>query len=262
MREFALFLLSVAAGLIGSIAPSNSNDLGVVLLHGKLGSPSGYVARLASNLERKGYLVSAPTMPWAGNRIYDTTFEEAMREIDRETDSLRQRGAKWVVVAGHSMGANAALGYAASRSGVSGVIALAPGHVPEDSAWIKLLGADVKQAKELIATGKGNEKYRFTDWDQNAGQRYPIVTTPAVYLSWFDPEGPAVMPKSAASFRTSIPLLLVVGSREPFARGKDYIFEKAPPHPKSKFITVSAGHTEVPSAAIHEVITWLILLRQ
>ena len=245
--------------LIGPVTPSTGNDLGVVLMHGKLGAPSGYVAGLASALESEGYLVSTPTMPWAGTRTYDATFAEAMREIDREIDALRAKGAKFVVAAGHSLGANAALGYATSRDGVDGVIVLAPGHVPEAPAWIRLLGADVKEAKELIATGRGKEKHRFTDTNQ--GRTHPIVTTAEAYLSWFDPEGPAVMPTSAASFRTSIPLLVVVGSRDRTARGKDYIFDKAPPHPKSKFITVSAGHVDVPSAAIDDIVAWLISLR-
>ena len=260
MRGFMSILFGVIAGLIGLATAANGNEFGVVVMHGKQGSPSGYVARLASALQSKGYLVSTPTMPWAGSRIYDATFEEAMREIDREIDSLRQKGAKLVAVAGHSIGANAALGYAASRDGLSGVIALAPSHTPEVPAAIKLLGEDVRRAKELIASGKGKEKHRFTDGNQ--GQTFLVLTTPEIYQSWFDPQGPAVMPKSAASFKTAIPLLVVVGSRERSARGKDYMFAKAPPHPKSKFVTVSADHLEVPSAAIDEVATWLTLLRR
>jgi len=86
-----------------------------------------------------------------------------------------------------------------------------------------------------------------------------VAATAEVYLSWFDPDGPAVMPKSAASFKVPTPLLLVVGSGE---RGKDYVFDKAPPHPKSRFVTVPADHFAVPSAAIDEVVTWLGSLRQ
>src|SRR5688500_20047890 len=124
----ALVLLSCVIGLAGA---ANAAEFGVVLLHGKSGSPSRHIASLASALQGKGYLVSTPNMPWAGNRMYDATFEQAMAQIDREFDSLRQKGAKRLVVAGLSMGANAALGYGASREGLTGVIALAPGHAPE-----------------------------------------------------------------------------------------------------------------------------------
>ena len=250
-------LFSLIAALIGHVAPAAGDDLGVVLLHGKGGSPSGYVRELASALQSKGYLVSSPTMPWAQDRIYDASFDEAMREIDREIDSLRQKGAKFIVVAGHSLGANAALGYAASRDGASGIIALAPAHTPELHGFIKRVGRDVSRARALVAAGKGKEKHRFSDVNQ--GRALEVAATAEVYLSWFDPDGPAVMTKSAASFKAPTPLLLVVGSGN---QGKDYIFDKAPPHAKSRFVAVPAGHIAVLSAAIGEVVTWLDSLRQ
>lgn len=86
--------------------------------------------------------------------------------------------------------------------------------------------------------------------------------TAEVYLSWFDPDGPAVMPRSAAGFKTPTPLLLVVGSSDRTALGQDYIFDKAPRHAKNRFVIVTADHTAVPSAAIEEVVTWLDALRQ
>ena len=257
MRSCVAILFSLITVLIGHIAPAAGNDLGVVLLHGKGGSPSGYVHELASALQSKGYLVSTPTMPWAQDRIYDASFEEAMREINREIDSLRQKGAKFVVVAGHSLGANAALGYASSRDGVGGIVALAPAHTPELPGFSKRVGQDVSRARALLAAGRGKEKHRFSDVNQ--GQRLEVAATAEVYLSWFDPDGPAVMPKSAASFKAPTPLLVVVGSGE---RGKDYFFDKAPPHAKSRFVTVSADHFAVPSAAVEEVVTWLGALRQ
>jgi pimeloyl-ACP methyl ester carboxylesterase len=260
VRGCVAILFSLIAVLTGHIAPARGDDLGVVLLHGKAGSPSGYVRELASALQSKGHLVSTPAMPWAQNRIYDASFDEAMREIDREIDSLRRKGAKFVVVAGHSLGANAALGYASSRDRASGIIALAPAHTPELPGFMKRVAQDVSRARDLVASGKGKEKRRFSDVNQ--GQRLEVAATAEVYLSWFDPDGPAVMPKSAASFKVSTPLLLVVGSGDRTAMGKDYIFDMAPPHTKSRFVTVPADHFAVPSAAIEEVATWLGSLRQ
>jgi pimeloyl-ACP methyl ester carboxylesterase len=260
VRGYMAILFSLITALIGHIAPAASDDLGVVLLHGKGGSPSGYVRELASALQSKGHLVSTPTMPWAQNRIYDASYDEAMQEIDREVDALRQKGAKFVVVAGHSLGANAALGYASSRDSAGGIIALAPAHTPELPAFIKRVDHDVSRARSLVAEGKGKEKQRFSDVNQ--GQRLDVTATAETYLSWFDPAGSAVMPKSAASFKVPTPLLLVVGNLDRTAMGKDYIFDKAPPHPKSRFVTVPADHFAVPSAAIEEVVTWLDSLRQ
>ena len=260
MRSCVAILFGLITLLIGPVAPAADSDVGVVLLHGKGGSPSGYIRELASALRSKGYLVSTPTMPWAQNRIYDASFDEAMREIDREVDALRQKAAKFVVVAGHSLGANAALGYAASRDGASGIIALAPGHTPELQGFTRRLGSDVDRARALVAAGKGRERQRFGDVNQ--GQGSEVAATAEAYLSWFDPNGPAVMPRSAASFKAPTPLLLVVGSGDRTAMGKDYIFDRAPPHAKSRFVTVAADHFAAPSAAIEEVAAWLEALRR
>jgi pimeloyl-ACP methyl ester carboxylesterase len=258
--SMAILLFGLITALIGHIAPAAADKLGIVLLHGKGGSPTGYVRELASALRSKGHLVSTPTMPWAENRIYDASFDEAMREIDREIVSLRQKGAKFIVIAGHSLGANAALGYASSMDGASGIIALAPAHTPELPAFIKRVGHDVRRAKDLVAAGKAKEKRRFSDVNQ--GRSFEVTASAEVYLTWFDPDGPAVMPKSATSLKVPTPLLLIIGSHDRTAQGKDYIFDKAPPHPNSRFVSVPADHFAVPSAAIEEVVTWLRSLPQ
>jgi pimeloyl-ACP methyl ester carboxylesterase len=260
MRSCVAILLGLVTALASHVAPAAGEDLGVVLLHGKGGSPGGYNRELAAVLQGRGYLVSTPAMPWAKDRIYDASFDEAMAEIDRHVDALRQKGAKLVVVGGQSLGANAALGYAASRDRVDGVIALAPAHNPELQAFARRLGADVRRAKALVAAGKGKEKQAFSDLNQ--GQLLEVTATAEVYLSWFDPDGPAVMPRSAASFKTPTPLLFVVGSGDRSAPAKDYIFDKAPAHAKSKFVTVAADHFTVPTAAIEEVAGWLAMLRK
>jgi pimeloyl-ACP methyl ester carboxylesterase len=253
-------LFSSVTVLASHLAVAAGDDLGVVLLHGKGGSPAGHIRELASALQGRGYLVSTPTMPWATNRIYDASFEEAMAEIDREVDALRKKGAKLIVVAGQSLGANAALGYAASRDRVGGIIALAPAHNPELQAFAKRVGSDVQRAKALVAAGKGKEKQVFSDLNQ--GKVLEVTATAEVYLSWLDPEGPAVMPRSAASIKIPTPLLFVVGTGDRTAPAKSYIFDRAPAHAKSKFVVVTADHFTVPKAATEEVATWLSALQQ
>jgi uncharacterized membrane protein/pimeloyl-ACP methyl ester carboxylesterase len=235
-----------------------AGDLGVVLLHGKGGSPSGYIRGLADALQAKGYLVSAPAFAWSKDRIYDASFEDAMREIDQAAEALKRQGAKSIVVAGHSLGANVALGYAARREGLAGVIALAPAHSPESPNFARRLSGEVSRARELVATGRGKERMRFGDLNQ--GQSVSVNATPEVYLSWMDPDGPAVMPKSAAAFKAATPLLVVNGQFDRSARGPDYFFDKAPSHPKSKFVVVSSDHFDVPVAAADVVASWLASL--
>ena len=55
------------------------------------------------------------------------------------------------------------------------------------------------------------------------------------------------MPDNAA--RLNAPLLYVVGSADPFQRGPEEIFAKAPSHPLNRYITVQAGHFDTSAAA-------------
>src|SRR5204863_9727931 len=99
LRSYAALLLGLVAVFAGQRAAAANGDIGVVLLHGKGGTPAGYIEPLASGLQKKGFLVSTPTMPWSKERIYDESFEDSLRDIDREVGALKQKGAKLVVVA-------------------------------------------------------------------------------------------------------------------------------------------------------------------
>jgi len=259
MRCAAILFVLITA-LAGHGARAGNNELGVLMMHGKGGSPEGYISELVAALRAKGYLVSAPALPWSKERIYDASYEDAMGEIDREVQSLRGKGAKLVVVGGHSLGANAALGYGALRGGVDGIIALAAAHSPESPNYAKRLGGEVSRARSLVASGKGKDRQRFSDLNQ--GTLVEVMASAEVYLSWMAPEGHAVMPRSAASFKAPTPLLFVNGLADRTASGKEAIFDKAPPHPKSRFVTVGSDHFGVPSAAIDVVAAWLDALQQ
>lgn len=252
-----VWLLAALLGLAAApVAWSQGGEIGVVLLHGKgSGSKNPVMLKLASTLESNGYLVSFPNMAWSRTRMYDSSFDTSMDEIDQAVQALRQQGAKKVFLAGHSMGANAALGYAAYRDGADGIIAMAPGHTPELGRSRDSAASDVARAKELIAEGKGNEPQQFSDTNQ--GKRSTVMATAAVYLSWFDPDGLAVMPKSAAAIKKPIPLLVIEGSRETLAKGESYFFTKAPEHPRSKFTTVNADHNGVPGESGEVILVWL-----
>ena len=64
-----------------------------------------------------------------------------------------------------------------------------------------------------------------------------------VLLSYFDPDGLSNMPGTAGRFKKPVPLLLVVGDKDPlFPLGSDYAFDKAPQHPASRYVVVQADH--------------------
>ena len=91
-------------------------------------------------------------------------------------------------------------------------------------------------------------------------QGIPLIATatPIVYLSMFDPDGPAVIPKNAAAIGAAphpVPLLWVVGKLDPIdRRGPEYAFDAAAKNPKSKYIEVFAGHLTTPLVARKQVV--------
>jgi dienelactone hydrolase len=254
MRLLALGLLLVTTP-VAHAQSDNLNAFGVVLMHGKGGAPGGLIASTAEALQAAGAKVVMPQMPWARVRMYDAPYEQAMAEIDRAVAQLKAQGASKIVVAGQSFGANAAIGYAARRDGLTAVVALAAGHTPERPLFAQRPAPGVAKARQLVADGKGDMKDRFPDMNQ--GKTFDVGATAKVYLSYFDPNGPAPMPKNAAAMRP-VAFLWVIGREDSLsAAGPDYAFNKAPKHPKSKYLEVNARHENTPDVAKAEVEAWL-----
>jgi len=257
-RDVAALLMARVLCLLLLIAtPLQAASLqgtGVVFLHGKGVWTGAFDGGIPAALEAEGAVAVSPEMPWSFGRMYGATYDEAMREIDAAVAGLKARGATRIVVIGHSLGANAAIGYAARRREVAAVVALSPGHLPETAEMRARTGEAIVQARALLAAG---EKSRRTWPDRIQGVPTFATASPAVYLSMFDPDGPAVIPKNAAALH-GVPLLWVVGDSDPiFARGRDYAFTRAPRNPKSRYIEVSAGHLTAPRAARSQVVEWL-----
>jgi pimeloyl-ACP methyl ester carboxylesterase len=183
-----------------------------------------------------------------------------MLEIDDAVAYLKNNGAKDIFIAGHSLGANVALHYA-TRTSVKGVIAIAPGHSPESNIMRTKLAADVERAKKMINEGQGNKAARFDDINQ--GRVFSITSTANIYVSWFDPDGSAIMPKNAAALKPGTALFWVVGTRDPLSKaGSSYAFDNAQPNPKNKYIEVDSDHMGTPTVAAGEIVNWLNTFKQ
>ena len=255
-RLIAVALVLVASPVFAQIGPLAG--VGVVLMHGKGGQPGANIGGLASALEAQGALVVRPTMAWAGSRgvpsSYDLTYEQALGDIDSAVATLRSRGARKIVVAGQSLGANAAIAYAARKGGqVAGVMALAPGHTPDRMRWPQLVKA-VADARAQVAAGQGGARGDFPDINQ--GLAFSVSGTAAGWYSYYDANGSANMAKNAA--RLTQPFLYVIGTSDPLvAEGRGYIFARAKANPKSRYIEVNAGHLDTPDKARDDVVAWL-----
>jgi len=261
----------IVLALLGATAATASNwmsgvaraaDLrgcGIVFLHGKGAWPGGFDGGILASLAEEGALTANPEMPWSFHRRYAATFDQAMAEIDAVVAKLNARGAARIIVIGHSLGANAAIGYAARHPELAGVVAMAPGHLPEVDPLKSHVATAVARAKMLIAEGEGDVPHTFPD----LAQGIPLTTTatPVVYLSMFDPDGPAVIPKNAATIGAAPqppPLLWVAGKLDAVdRRGPQYAYDAAAKNPKSKYIEVFAGHLTTPLIAHRQVVEWI-----
>jgi hypothetical protein len=64
MRRILALSLMLAV-LPGLAAPASAQTIGIVLMHGKTGSPDTVIDRLAIALQGAGYLVDTPEMCWS-----------------------------------------------------------------------------------------------------------------------------------------------------------------------------------------------------
>lgn len=249
----ALLTGMLSLTLAGAPAQAQSRECAVVVLHGKWGNPQ-YISFFGRKL-RPVCEFESIEMPWSQRRNYDADYAAALAEVDRQVQAFRQQGYKRVVVAGHSFGANAALAYMATIGQADAVVALAPGHVP-DLFYAGPTREGVDQARAKVAEGKGDETLSVVDINQ--GQRRSLRMRAATYLSYFDPDGLGSMPTSATRFRKPVPLLWVIGSGDRLIeRGPGYVFDRAPAHPKSQYLVVTADHAGTPDVAADAVRDWL-----
>src|SRR5258706_2450319 len=200
-----LFFLLLIACLS---APACAGDrIGVVLMHGKQGSPA-QLEGLATSLVAAGYLVERPEMCWSRGRIYDRPYLDCLADADAAVAKLKTDGATAIVIAGMSLGGNAALAYAARRQGLKGVIALAPAPAIEFVSRRPNIAKSLSDAEAMVAAGRGDPSAGVADI--NIGRSFEVETTASIYLSFFGSESPGIMPDNAA--RLKAPVLIVSGT--------------------------------------------------
>lgn len=243
-RQFFIALILFTMQAIGchdSIA--QNKDIAIISMHGKWGAPPG---PLAAFFENSGFYVESPIMPWSRLRNYDVTYEAGLEEIRSRVKSMKDKGYKKVVLAGHSFGGNGALAYASLYQDVDALILYAAGHVPELFYQSYRSTRDVDLARDLVKAGKNQEIISFND--PNSGNRSKTLSTTAeIYLSYFDPNRLANMPLSASRIEKALPVLCIVSTEDGISRwGPDYIYNKLKAHPLSVYMATSASHLKAP----------------
>lgn len=229
---------------------------GIVIMHGKGGSPGKFVDGLASTLQQHGLRVANLEMPWSGRRDYDVPVSQAQAEVEAALQTLRAQGAHKLFIAGHSQGGVFAL-YLGGRLAVDGVIAIAPGGSVGAPVYRDKLGATLAKARQLVAEGQDAEKASLLDYEGSRGT-YPIATRPSVYLSWFDPAGAMNQEQALVRLNPALPVLLVVPTRDypALLRLKQQTFAALPRQPLTRLYEPDASHLEAPAASAQEIIRW------
>jgi len=245
-------VMACMAAVMPAAAQSESR-VGVILMHGVGGTPK-LVAQLEGPLTRAGAIVATPMMPWARGRDFDKSYEDSMAEIDGIVAQLRRKGATRIVVGGHSIGAAAALGYAARHDDVAGLLLLAPGHTPELAGFARRLSQSISKAHDLVKAGKGAARSHFENLNQGRANR--IRTSADIYLTWFDSRGPASMAKNALNVSGEPAVLCADGKKEPRPRCS-YIAKLLPRGITVKTENLDATHMGVVGASRLLVVDWI-----
>jgi len=256
-RVTLVLSLCIYGAFLSMNAMSEPQKIGIVIMHGKGSSPSKHVSGLASFLEDKGYLVANLEMPWSGRREYDVNVSSAEQEVETALSSLQSQGAQKVFVAGHSQGGVFTL-YFAGKHTVDGIICIAPGSGVGSKVFREKLGGSVAHAEQLVAEGKGNEKVKLNDYEGKKGL-FPVVTTPAVYLTWFDPDGAMNSVQSARLVNPQVPILWIVAERDyPGLRKVNIpMFETLPQNAHTWLYEPKSDHSGAPSASRDEIVRWI-----
>jgi pimeloyl-ACP methyl ester carboxylesterase len=195
---------------------------------------------VASALQSAGARVVAPTASWSDGYV---PYGAVLNEVGGYVAALRAQGVRRIAIVGQSLGANIALGYGAQRGGVDAIVAMAPGHKPD--RMLRFTGESLQRAKAMMARGQGNARASFTDVNQ--GRAYEVSTTAAAYVSFFSPDGPALIQRNAARLRHAR-LLWIVGTDDPGARSVAR---------GGKVMVVSGGHFQTPRNGAGAAVAWL-----
>ena len=260
-RSFSLAAAASLCGLQNEAMAQGADKIGVLMLHGKNpGSAQDPNFRsVLFRLEREDMTVLVPDMPWSRLRYIDGHWDQAMQEMQKHVGTLRDRGAKKIVLMGHSMGCPAALSYASRKQDVSALVLFAPGHIPRGYFEFPQL-AEVRKsidlARSLVQASKGDTRERFTDINQ--GRSLQLTMTASDFLSYFDPDSDADMGVTAAKMPAQIPVLTVIGTADPLYRlARSYFHDKLPPNPGTRFLEVAANHVNTPDAGKEQAIAWI-----
>ncbi len=86
-------LFCVLFGCIALAGAARGESLGVVMLHGKHGTPA-QLQQLGAAVAAAGFAVERPEMCWSAARIYDESYLDCLADVDAVAARLKAAGAR------------------------------------------------------------------------------------------------------------------------------------------------------------------------
>ena len=256
MKTFAK-LFAILGLLLSLHAQADTATVGVVLMHGKGGSPGKFVNELASSLQGRGLQVANLEMPWSGRRGYDASVAAAEAEVEAAFTAMRDKGASKLFIAGHSQGGIFAL-YFAGKHRVDGAIAIAPGGNVGSPIFLEKLGSALALARQNVQDGKGAEKIQLSDFEGSKGV-YPVLTTANNYLTWFEPDGAMNQVIALKSIQAQTPVLYIAPSNDypALVRTNGQMYDLLAKHPLTRLYAPACTHLNAPTASAATIAEWI-----
>lgn len=249
-RMIALFALALVAG---AAAAQGMN--GAVILHGNGETPQS-VAVLADALRRENVLTATPELPWSARRLYDRRLAETDIEIDKAIEGVKIQGAQRVYLIGQSLGANYALRYA-SRPGVTGVVAIAPGFAPESPFFAQTFADDLRRARDLIARGQPQGLLDFLDWGWG-NRRNRVRASASAFLSYYDPSGGLNLARNVEQLRSDTLMLWILPNDDPTAaQYAAQAYARARVNPGSQIVQFPSGYQIATGTVARTIVVWM-----
>ena len=256
IRLLAWWVVAAIAAAMPVTAAAQADPIGIVIMHGKGGSPQRLVIDLAKGLEAKGFLVANLEMPWSGKRNYDVTTAKGEEEVEAALADLRAKGAKKVFVCGHSQGGVFAL-HLAGKIAADGFVTIAPGGSVSNRFFADKIADSLARARQIVAAGKGNVPTPLQDFE-NARDTYDVLAVPAAYVTWFDPEGAMNMDRAVRAIGPRTPLLWVAPTRDypGLTKVSLPLYNTLPKNPLTRLYQPNADHRGAPTASLDEIARW------
>ena len=228
---------------------------GAVILHGN-GETREHVAALADALRRENVLVATPELPWSARRRYDRGVLEADREIDAAIAGVLVEGARRVYLVGQSLGATYALRYGA-RPGITGIVAIAPGHAPESAFYASSFADDLRRARDYIARGQPQALLDFLDLQW--GNRRSRMRAPAsAFLSYFDAAGPLNLTRNVEQLRSDMLMLWILPNDDPAAAQRAAeAYARARVSPGSRIVQFPGAYQVGTGGTASTIVQWM-----